>query len=116
MSTEDAASAGVVAGDWVRLTTKRGSVESIVEVTDSMRSGHVSLPNGLGLDYPDADGTRTRRGVAPNELTSTDDRDWLAGTPWHKHVRAQIVRIEGPDADARPETATAPAAREVSER
>jgi len=96
MSPEDAAAVGVSTGDWVRVTTKRGSVESIVEVTDTMRGGHVSLPNGLGLDYPDADGTRTGRGVAPNELTSADDRDWLAGTPWHKHVRAQIVRIDGP--------------------
>jgi hypothetical protein len=28
--------------------------------------------------------------VAPNELTSSEDRDWLAGTPWHKHVRARV--------------------------
>ena len=29
-------------------------------------------------------------GVAPNELTATDDRDWLALTPHHKHVPARI--------------------------
>jgi hypothetical protein len=29
-------------------------------------------------------------GVAPNELTASDDRDPIAGTPWHKHVRARI--------------------------
>jgi hypothetical protein len=28
--------------------------------------------------------------VPLNELTSTDDRDWLAGTPHHKHVRARV--------------------------
>jgi formate dehydrogenase len=28
--------------------------------------------------------------VAPNELTASEDRDWLAGTPWHKHVRARV--------------------------
>jgi hypothetical protein len=33
-------------------------------------------------------------GVAPNELTASEDRDWLAGTPWHKHVRAQIEAIK----------------------
>jgi hypothetical protein len=29
-------------------------------------------------------------GAATNELTSSDDRDWFAGTPWHKHVRARV--------------------------
>ena len=29
-------------------------------------------------------------GVAPNELTASEDRDWFAGTPWHKHVRARV--------------------------
>jgi len=31
-------------------------------------------------------------GIAPNELTAAEDRDWIAGTPWHKHVRARIER------------------------
>ena len=62
-------------------------VEATVEVTDTLQAGHVSLPNGLGLSLP----RRRRRarvvhGVAPNELTASEDRDWLAGTPWHKHV------------------------------
>jgi hypothetical protein len=48
------------------------------------------LPNGLGLSYPAADGANVVSGVAPNDLTSTDDRDWLAGTPHHKHVRARL--------------------------
>ena len=33
-------------------------------------------------------------GVAPNELTSTDDRDWFAGTPHHKHVPGTIERVD----------------------
>ena len=61
-----------------------------VEVTDAMQPGHISLPNGLGLDYPDEDGRPVVAGVAPNELTAAEDRDWLAGTPWHKHVRARV--------------------------
>jgi hypothetical protein len=32
-------------------------------------------------------------GVAPNELTASADRDFLAGTPWHKHVPAPVERI-----------------------
>ena len=34
-------------------------------------------------------------GVAPNELTASEDRDWLAGTPWHKHVPARIEAVAG---------------------
>ena len=35
-----------------RLTTRRGGGGVTVEVDESMQPGHVSLPNGLGLDYP----------------------------------------------------------------
>jgi anaerobic selenocysteine-containing dehydrogenase len=77
----------------VRVTTKRASVEVVVEVNDTMRPGHVSLPNGLGLSYPDDRGRPIVHGVAINELTSTDDRDWLAGTPHHKHVRARVEAL-----------------------
>jgi hypothetical protein len=39
-------------------------------------------------------------GVPPNELTASEERDWLAGTTWHKHVRARIepIREEAPAA------------------
>jgi anaerobic selenocysteine-containing dehydrogenase len=76
------------------VTTKRGSVEAIAEVSDSMQTGHVSLPNGQGLSYPDADGRLVVHGVSTNELTSSKDRDWFAGTPWHKHVPARIEACE----------------------
>jgi anaerobic selenocysteine-containing dehydrogenase len=64
-----------------------------VEISDRMQPGHVSLPNGLGLDYPDESGERRATGVALNELTASADRDWLAGTPWHKHTAAQIEAV-----------------------
>jgi anaerobic selenocysteine-containing dehydrogenase len=75
------------------LSTKRGSAEVIVEVSETMQPGHVSLPNGMGLDEADGDGRSTRTGVAPNELTAGDERDWLAGTPWHKHVPARLEPV-----------------------
>ena len=95
MSPRDAASLGVGDGGRVRITTRRGSAEVVVEVTDRMQPGHVSLPNGLGLDYPDAGGTPVVHGVAPNELTSSEHRDWLAGTPWHKHVPVRVEALAG---------------------
>ena len=93
INPEDASQLGVENGDRVRLTTKRGSVEVPIEVSATMQAGHVSLPNGLGLDHTTEEGDRVQTGVAPNELTSTEDRDWLAGTPWHKHVSARIEAL-----------------------
>jgi anaerobic selenocysteine-containing dehydrogenase len=98
MSPADAARLGVVDGDTVRIVTRRGEAIAQVEISDTLQAGHATLPNGLGLAYPDANGQPTVVGVAPNELTSSADRDWLAGTPWHKHVRAQIVPMTAPQA------------------
>ncbi|HWC68224.1 MAG TPA: molybdopterin-dependent oxidoreductase [Acidimicrobiales bacterium] len=93
VSPIDAQRIGLVEGGLARLSTKRGSAEVIVEVSETMQPGHVSLPNGMGLDEADGDGRSTRTGVAPNELTAGDERDWLAGTPWHKHVPARLEPV-----------------------
>jgi anaerobic selenocysteine-containing dehydrogenase len=93
MSPEDAHRLRLTEGGRARVTTKRASVEVAVEISDRMQPGHVSLPNGLGLDFPGPDGTRIFAGAAPNELTATEDRDWLAGTPWHKHVPARVEAV-----------------------
>jgi formate dehydrogenase len=93
MSPDDAAALGVADGGRVRITTKRGSAEATVAVDDGMQTGHVSLPNGLGLSYPDPNGEPVVHGIAPNELTASEDRDWLAGTPWHKHVPARLEAL-----------------------
>jgi anaerobic selenocysteine-containing dehydrogenase len=91
MHPHDAELLGVTTGDHLRLVTGRASVIVTIETTDAMRPGHISLPNGYGLDHPD-DGTRIVTGVAPNELTSTADRDAIAGTPWHKSVAARLEK------------------------
>jgi anaerobic selenocysteine-containing dehydrogenase len=96
MAPEDASLLGCAEGDWVRLTTRRGNARAQVEITPDMGSGHVSLPNGQGIEYHLADGTLVRMGVSLNELTSGADRDPIAGTPWHKHVPAHIERIDAP--------------------
>jgi len=93
MHPDDAKRLGVVSGGRARVSTRRGSAEVEVEISDRMQPGHVSLPNGLGLDFPDASGARVATGVAPNELTHGADRDWFAGTPWHKHTPARIEAL-----------------------
>jgi formylmethanofuran dehydrogenase subunit D len=92
MSSVDAERLAVLDDDLVRVTTRRGSVEVRAEVTDRMRAGHVSLPNGFGLQVTGPDGT-VRTGVAPNELTSVEDRDEWAGTPRHKCVPARVEKV-----------------------
>jgi anaerobic selenocysteine-containing dehydrogenase len=93
MNPADGQSLGVENGGRVRITTRRASAESVVMLTDSMLPGHVALPNGTGLWYPDREGSEFQHGVAPNELTATEDRDWFAGTPFHKHVPARIEAL-----------------------
>ena len=94
MNPADASELGVENGGRVRITTKRASAESVVVLTDTMMPGHVALPNGTGLWYPDREGQEFQHGVAPNELTVTEDRDWFAGTPFHKHVPARIEAVD----------------------
>jgi anaerobic selenocysteine-containing dehydrogenase len=93
MSPADADGLGVHDGDRVRIVTRRGAAEVGVSVSDSMQPGHLSLPNGLGVSYPGADGEAALAGVAPNELTRLEDRDPFVGTPWHKYVPARVERL-----------------------
>ena len=95
VSPEDAEDIGCETGDLLRLSTPRGAADVVVEISDMMAKGHVSLPNGTGIDYTEADGSALRRGVAPNELTDSYRRDFLAGTPWHKHVPASLEKVAG---------------------
>jgi formate dehydrogenase len=93
ISPEDANAIGLSEGGRARITTAAGTAEAVVEISDAMLAGHVSLPNGYGVDYVEADGSRSVPGVAPNALTSTEWRDAYAGTPWHKHVPARVEAV-----------------------
>lgn len=64
-----------------------------IEVSDIQRPGTIALPNAFGIDYPGTTDNAMRVGIAPNELTSSGDKDFFAGTPWHKYVPAQIEKV-----------------------
>ncbi|MEM7270575.1 MAG: molybdopterin dinucleotide binding domain-containing protein, partial [Pseudomonadota bacterium] len=87
---EDANSIGLADASRAKLVTKRGEAEVLIAHDDRMKRGTLSLPNGLGLLYPDTKGERVAHGISPNDLTDIEDRDPYAGTPWHKHVRARL--------------------------
>ncbi len=83
-------------GEQLRLVTSQGSTRVLARTSDRMQEGHISLPNGPGLDYPDTSGERRLGGVAPDELTGASDRDPVAGTPRHKSVPARPERVGKP--------------------
>jgi anaerobic selenocysteine-containing dehydrogenase len=95
ISPHDAAAIQCADGEMVRLSTRRSSVTVPIEISEGLQNGHLSLPNGLGIDYANSPNGASpqRRGIAPNELTDLHDRDFLAGTPWHKFVPARVERI-----------------------
>ncbi len=87
---EDARRLGLAQGGRARLSTRRGNAEVDVEISDRMQPGHVSLPNGTGTAHS---GAKDLGGIAPNELTSSEDRDPIAGTPWHKSIPARVEAL-----------------------
>lgn len=78
----DADRLGLADGGRARITAEGGSLEAPVEVTDSVRTGVVSLPHGWGHDR---DGTRLTvagadPGVNVNQLLDGTRLDPLSGT------------------------------------
>ena len=96
MSPQDATRLGLAEGGMARVSTRRGSVEVMVSISDRMQAGHISLPNGTGLSHVGAGagaGANKIGGIAPNELTASEDCDPIAGTPWHKTTAAQVEAV-----------------------
>ncbi|MEI2713808.1 MAG: molybdopterin-dependent oxidoreductase [Nocardioides sp.] len=74
MNSDDAAARGLITGSLARATTKTSSVDVLVEVTDRMAQGVVSLPHGW-VHGSGPIGMRTaasRPGVNSNRLASSD--------------------------------------------
>jgi anaerobic selenocysteine-containing dehydrogenase len=79
---DDAARLGLADGGHARVTSRVGTVDAPVVVTDEVRPGVVSLPHGWGHDRPD---TRLRvaaerAGVNSNVLADHEAMDPLSGT------------------------------------
>ncbi len=94
INPDDADALALAAGDRVRVITAAGALTTVVEVTDTLQPGNITLPNGMGTDYP-VDDERHPIGVSPNELTTTGGhyQDPFAGTPFHKHVPARLEPV-----------------------
>jgi anaerobic selenocysteine-containing dehydrogenase len=92
---EDARRFGLTDGGRAICESRRGSLAVRVAVTDAVRPGMVTLPNGYGTGYPGPGGERAVAGPAVNWLTDARWRDPIAATPLHKHVRVRVREAKG---------------------
>jgi anaerobic selenocysteine-containing dehydrogenase len=78
---DDAARLGLAEGAAVRITSRVGSVEAPVEITDSVRPGVVSLPHGWGHGVAGTkmDVAARKAGVNSNILTDESIIDPISG-------------------------------------
>jgi anaerobic selenocysteine-containing dehydrogenase len=92
---DDAARLGVRDGHHARVASRVGEVDAVVEVTEDIRPGVVSLPHGWGHGLP---GTRLnvaaeRAGVNSNLLTDDRALDPLSGTSVLNGIPVTVVPI-----------------------
>jgi anaerobic selenocysteine-containing dehydrogenase len=71
---DDAADRGLATGDRARVTTEAGSLEAVIEVSDEIRPGVVSLPHGFGHDRPGTRSSVASRRPGPNTNLLTPGR------------------------------------------
>jgi len=96
MHPDDAAHLGLNDGARAMVSSRVGSLEVDVELTDDIRSGVVSLPHGWGHDHP---GTKmnvaaTRAGVNSNILSDHLAMDPLSGTSVLNGIPVTIEAIK----------------------
>jgi anaerobic selenocysteine-containing dehydrogenase len=89
----DAGRLGLATGDPALCRSRRGAVAVEILLDETVQRGVVSLPHGFGMLYTNAQGVLEQNGPAVNVLTDSEDRDPIAGTPWHKHVRVNIESV-----------------------
>ena len=80
-------------GKTARVMSATGEVEIVVEVTDAIREGVVSIPHGWGHDSPGANMTIAgeNAGVNSNILASVDDFDPLSGNAILSGIPVEVV-------------------------
>ncbi len=87
----DAESIGVSNGQRVSIHTNRGALKLPAEIDNKVLEGHVWIPNGFGVVYPDpVSGEPTMQGVNLNEITDANDRDPISGCPHHKAIPCRV--------------------------
>ncbi|MCU1389534.1 MAG: anaerobic dehydrogenase, typically selenocysteine-containing [Ilumatobacteraceae bacterium] len=92
---DDAVDHGLVHGGYAAVTSRVGRIEAVVEVTDAIRPGVVSLPHGWGHSMPGARlrVASERAGVNSNVLTDHEALDPLSGTSVLNGIPVTLVAV-----------------------
>jgi anaerobic selenocysteine-containing dehydrogenase len=93
INAKDLASLGAADGEWIAVRSHAGHIVARCKADDSVREGQLALPHGYGQFYPTSDGERLSNGPRINVLTNSENRDPIAGTPYHKHVAVRLERL-----------------------
>jgi anaerobic selenocysteine-containing dehydrogenase len=88
MHPSDADRSGLTDGQNVRIVTQAGSEEIMLQITDTMRVGHVMMPHGFGLIH-----AGVKNGPNVNRLTKNINRDPIAATPLHRFVPCRVEAV-----------------------
>lgn len=88
MSPSDADKSGLTNGQNVRVVTQAGSEEIMLQITDTVRAGHVIMPHGFGLIH-----AGVKNGANVNRLTKNTNRDPIAATPLHRFVPCRVEPV-----------------------
>ncbi len=82
-------------GGMARVASKTGEVEIVVEITDSIREGVVSIPHGWGHDSNGAQMAiaREHAGVNVNILASVNDFDPLSGNAVLSGIPVEVAPL-----------------------
>lgn len=92
VNPDTAAQLGLENDDIVELETSVGTVDIPVNLDKGMHKDCVSMPNGMGLLYPDEKGELKPYGVSANDLTDHRYRDEFTGIPYHKTVPCRLKK------------------------
>ncbi|MEV6236271.1 molybdopterin oxidoreductase family protein [Lentzea sp. NPDC051838] len=89
----DASRLGIEDGKTAQVTSRVGKIEVLVEVTDDIAPGVVSMPHGWGHDLPGTQLSVAREHAGVNVNLLTDDLriDPLSGTAVLNGTRVQVV-------------------------
>jgi formate dehydrogenase len=94
LSAADAKRLGVEEGQWLRVSTRRGSVTLPAQIDGKLLPGHVWMPNGFGMATAGkGNGEAAIDGANQNELTDVADRDPFTGIPHHRYVLCRLEPV-----------------------
>lgn len=96
MHPDDMSSRNIKDGETVRITSKAGSVETLVAATEEMMPGVVSLPHGWGHQRPGVvlDIAAEQVGVSANDITDETYYDQLSGNAALNGVSVEVTAIQ----------------------